>query len=165
LQAGLSGEASGLNGRNRSHHLFPLFADLTTYRYHGGGCFLDTTAISEGQAYLIETVLSFCLIVLAFGVGLDPRQAQVFGPKQGPFLTACALGLIGFASISLGEWYQRAGLNPSRCFAYAVARGNFEHQRIWWVGPLTGGLAQTVMYHIVPPYHKEIMLENQTRRE
>jgi glycerol uptake facilitator-like aquaporin len=129
-------------------------------RYQGGGCLLDPTVISLSQAYLIESVLSFTLAFLSFGVGLDPRQAQVFGPMLGPFLTSCALALISFSSIGLGEGYPGAGLNPTRCFSFAVARGDFNYQWVWWIGPLTGGLAHSVVYHLVPPYHREIMLEN-----
>lgn len=132
-------------------------------RIHGGGCFLDTSVIDVAQAYLIEAVMSFSLVFLAFGVGLDPRQAQVFGPKLGPFLTACSLALVTFASVGIANGYPGAQVNPGRCFAFAVARGDFQHQWIWWAGPLTGSLAQTVVYHAVPPYHKEILIENQPR--
>jgi glycerol uptake facilitator-like aquaporin len=134
-------------------------------RNHGGGCYLSpTSTISPAQAYLIESVLSFILSILAFGVGLDPRQAQVFGPKLGPFLTACSLALITFSSVGLGEGYPGAGVNPTRCFAFAVARGEWKNQWIWWIGPLTGGLCQAVVYHIVPPYHREIRGEEISRR-
>jgi hypothetical protein len=66
--------------------------------------------------------------VLAFGVGLDPRQSQVFGPKLGPFLTACSLGLVSFSSVGLAPGYPGAGLNPARCLSAAVARGTFQRK-------------------------------------
>lgn len=109
-------------------------------------------------------MLSFSLTFLAFGVGLDPRQGRVFGPKLGPFLTACSLALISFSSVGLAKGYPGAGINPSRCFAFAVARGNFKNQWIWWVGPFTGGLLQSAVYHAVPPYHSEIRVENLSAR-
>ena len=62
---------------------------------------------------------------LAFGVGLDPRQAVVFGPKLGPLLVGTTLGLVTFATVGLGAGYPGAQINPGRCFAYAVARGEF----------------------------------------
>jgi hypothetical protein len=65
---------------------------------------------------------------LAFGVGLDPRQGLLFGPKLGPFLTACVLGLMTFASVGLAPGYPGAGMNPARCFAFAVARGEFSRK-------------------------------------
>lgn len=66
--------------------------------------------------------------MLAFGVGLDPRQSVVFGPKLGPFLVACALGLTSFSSVGLAPGYPGAGLNPARCFSAAVARGTFQRK-------------------------------------
>ncbi|KAH8591223.1 aquaporin-like protein [Bisporella sp. PMI_857] len=134
--------------------------DLTKL-YQGGGCLLDPNIIDDGQAYLIESVLCFCLIFLCFGVGLDPRSQQVFGPKFGPFLVGCAVALTSFSSVGLAPGYPGAGLNPARCFAFAVARGDFTHQWIWWVGPFTAAMALTVVYYIAPPYHRQIRLERE----
>ena len=47
------------------------------------------------------------------------------GPKLGPFLVGCALGLTTFATVGIAAGYPGAGMNPARCFAFAVARGNF----------------------------------------
>ncbi|MCJ1475417.1 hypothetical protein MMC13_004079, partial [Lambiella insularis] len=90
---------------------------------------------------------------VAFGVGLDPRQALLYGPVMGPLLVGCTLGLTSFASAGLIPGYTGAGMNPARCFAFAVARGGFHDQWIWWFGPLAGSLVQTACYWIVPPYH------------
>lgn len=62
---------------------------------------------------------------LAFGTALDPRQAQITGPFIGPFLVAFSLGLISLAGAGLAPGYTGAGMNPARCFAFAVGRGNF----------------------------------------
>ncbi|TAQ90988.1 hypothetical protein B7494_g720 [Chlorociboria aeruginascens] len=100
------------------------------------------TGFSRGMLYLLGQLIGAAVagglirgsfggltgVVLAFGVGLDPRQAQVFGPKLGPFLTGCSLGLVSFSSIGLATGYPGAGLHPGRCFAFAVARGDF---RLW----------------------------------
>ncbi|RAL61438.1 hypothetical protein DID88_009368 [Monilinia fructigena] len=87
-----------------------------TLRYDGGGCLLETTSVSEGQAYLIESVLSCIMLIVSFGTALDPRQAQLFGPRLGPFMVACTLGIVSFSSINLASGYPGAGLNPARCF-------------------------------------------------
>ena len=97
-------------------------------RYNGGGCFLNTNAISVGQALLLEIVSTFILLFISFGVGLDPRQAQLFGPVLGPFLVACTLGIVSFASAGVVQDYTGAGMNPARCFAFAVARGEFHSE-------------------------------------
>ncbi|KAB8288464.1 hypothetical protein EYC80_010129 [Monilinia laxa] len=126
-----------------------------TLRYDGGGCLLETTSVSEGQAYLIESVLSCIMLIVSFGTALDPRQAQLFGPRLGPFMVACTLGIVSFSSINLAPGYPGAGLNPARCFAFAVARGNFAYQWIWWFGPVTGAIIHSSVYHFAPPYHRE----------
>jgi len=130
------------------------FGGVLTQRYVGGGCNLEKGGLDPGQAFLIECVLSFVLVFLAFGVGLDPRQKQLLG-KLGPALVGMVLGLVSFASVGLAEGYPGAGLNPARCFGAAVARDDFTYQWIWWLGPFVGCLFQAVVYHIAPPYHLE----------
>ncbi|PVH85187.1 aquaporin-like protein [Cadophora sp. DSE1049] len=127
--------------------------------YQGGGCLLDTKVLEVGQAYLIESMTTFIMLFLAFGVGLDPRCGQMFGPKMGPLLVGCVLGLTAFSTVGIAEGFPGANMNPARCFAFAVARKDFEHQWVWWVGPITGTMAQTIVYHIAPPYHREKALE------
>ncbi|CAD6565772.1 MAG: hypothetical protein ASARMPREDX12_006764 [Alectoria sarmentosa] len=52
--------------------------------FKGGGCFRDSGTVAAEQALLIETISSFALLALAFGVALDPRQRELFGPLGGP---------------------------------------------------------------------------------
>jgi hypothetical protein len=73
---------------------------------------------------VLSPAINFSSFV-AFGVGLDPRQAELFGPVIGPCLVGCTLGLASFASAGLIPGFAGAGMNPARCFAFAVARGNF----------------------------------------
>jgi hypothetical protein len=51
---------------------------------HGGGCFYlpsITPDLAVGQVLLNEIASSFVLLFLAFGLGLDPRQAMLFSPS------------------------------------------------------------------------------------
>ena len=63
---------------------------------------------------------------IAFGVALDPRQQELFGIFAGPFAVGCALGLTSFASAGLVKGYNGTGMNPARCFAFAVGRKDFQ---------------------------------------
>lgn len=72
--------------------------------------------------HLLLTLPSY----LAFGVGLDPRQAEMFGPRLGPLFVGCTLGLVSFASSGLVSGYTGAAMNPARCFAFATARANYK---------------------------------------
>ena len=116
-------------------------------------------------------VLNLELRFIAFGVGLDPRQAELSGPVLGPLLVGLALGITSFASAGLVPGYTGAAMNPARCFAFAVARGGFKglwllhrlvldikltlrlDQWIWWTGPLAGSLVHIFVYRTAPPYH------------
>ncbi|KAI9147359.1 putative aquaporin TIP2-1 [Paramyrothecium foliicola] len=104
-------------------------------RFQGGGCFYDTSQITASQAFLNEITSSFILLYLAYGVGLDPRQALVFGPRFGPILVGFSVAIIAFASSGVVPGYAGAQMHPARCFGYGIARQDFEGQWIWWFGP------------------------------
>ncbi|KND89902.1 Aquaporin PIP2-7 [Tolypocladium ophioglossoides CBS 100239] len=130
----------------------------------GGGCFLDPSVISQGQVFLNEFVASFVLLYLAYGVGLDPRQAVLFGPRLGPLLVGASLGLVTFGTSGIAPGYAGAQMNPARCFAYGIARRNLSDQWIWWVGPAAGSLLMAAMYNAVPPNHALKDAERQSKR-
>jgi len=129
------------------------FGRERTVKYKGGGCFISPGTVSSGEAFLIETMCSFVLLFLAFGVGLDPRQRVLFGMFAGPLAVGCSLGLVSFASAGLVPGYTGASMNPARCFAFAVARAEFSSQWVWWVGPLAGSILHSAVWWIAPPYH------------
>jgi glycerol uptake facilitator-like aquaporin len=93
-----------------------------TARLHGGGCFFTPSAdVTTGQILLNEIASSFVLLFLAFGLGLDPRQAVLFGPRLGPLLVGVALGLTTFASSGMIPGYTGANMNPGRCLSLNLA--------------------------------------------
>jgi glycerol uptake facilitator-like aquaporin len=71
-----------------------------------GGCYINTELVPVRQALLLEFICCLILIFLAFGVGLDPRQVQVYGAALSPWLVGLALGLV-----SWGSAYTRKGYN------------------------------------------------------
>jgi len=130
-----------------------VFGAQKSIVFHGGRCIREPGTVTEGQALLLETVSSFALLVLAFGVALDPRQQKLFGPLAGPFAVGCSLGLVSFASAGLIPGYTGASMNPTRCFAFAITRRNFADQWIWWAGPFCGSWLLAITNVIAPPYH------------
>ena len=54
--------------------------------------------VSPGQMFVLEYLFAQALIIIAFGIGLDPRQAKVFGPALAPLLVGLTLGLGTLAS-------------------------------------------------------------------
>ena len=73
-----------------------------------------------------------CFSFIAFGVGLDPRQAELYG-QLGPLLVGTTLGLVSFASAGVASGYTGAGMNPARCFGMAVARGGFRGKNLVFI--------------------------------
>ncbi|KAH7317162.1 aquaporin-like protein [Stachybotrys elegans] len=120
-------------------------------QYHGGGCFYDPSELSSGQAFLSEVVSSFILLYLSYGVGLDPRQALLFGPRLGPLLVGISLGLVAFSNSASVPGYAGAAMHPARCFGFGVAKQNFDDQWIWWFGPAVAAILFSVMYNLIPP--------------
>lgn len=78
--------------------------------------------MSSGQVFLNEVSACFVLLFLAYGVGLDPRQALFFGPKMGPLLVGASIGLVGFATSGIAPGYGGAQMHPGRCFGYGIAK-------------------------------------------
>ncbi|KAK6856752.1 MIP transporter [Apiospora arundinis] len=120
--------------------------------YHGGGCFYDSSVLEPTQVLLIEAVSCFILLFLIFGVGLDPRQAALFGPHLVPVLVGLCFGVVAFVSQGLVPGYAGANMNPAKCFGIAIATNDYSAQWIWWVGGLIGGIMQAILYNFNPPW-------------
>lgn len=137
--------------------LLGILGKARSMEAQGGGCFRDADTVLASQALLLEVFSTSALLFLAFGVALDPRQQKLFGPLAGPLAVGVALGLVSFAGSGLVPGYTGASMNPTRCFAFAIARTNFYDQWIWWVGPTIGALLHATAYHIAPPYHGSLV--------
>lgn len=72
------------------------------------GCTVDPTAVSRGQLFVLEYMFAQALLFTAFGVGLDPRQAKIFGAALAPILVGFVLGLATLASGILRPGYTGA---------------------------------------------------------
>ncbi|KAJ7753805.1 aquaporin-like protein [Mycena metata] len=156
LVAQLSGSALA-GGLLRASFGFERMVEVS-----GGGCKLARVAgsVSPTQAFVIEACCSTALLFVAFGIGLDPRQQILYGPALGPVSVGLIVGLIVFATAGLAPGYPGASMNPNRCFAFAVARGDFQDQWIWWTGPALAGFVHSFLYTLVPPYHRRPTMES-----
>lgn len=102
--------------------LLGVWGPTRATQYYGGGCFYNTEFISEGQVFLNELFASLALLYLAYGVGLDPRQAEFFGPRMGPLLVGASLGVVAFATSGIVPGFAGAQMHPARCFGFGVAK-------------------------------------------
>ncbi|KAK8024901.1 hypothetical protein PG990_002724 [Apiospora arundinis] len=124
-------------------------------RFHGGGCFYDPSGISTAQVLLTDICCGFILLYISFGVGLDPRQAQMYGPALGPILVGLCFGMVNFVTTGTAPGYGGATMNPARCFGMAVASGDWSEQWIWWVAPAISGILLALLYNPIPPGYAE----------
>jgi MIP family channel proteins len=86
--------------------------------------------ISPLTAFLIELFLSFLLMWVVAGVGLDKRA-------HGPFAGVAVGAVVGIEVMLFGA-VAGAAMNPARAFGPYIAMGNFSHYWIYVVAPLVG---------------------------
>ncbi|KAK4442759.1 aquaporin-like protein [Podospora aff. communis PSN243] len=135
--------------------LLGVFGYQRATMLNGTGCFFDSAEVEPRRIFLNEVASSFVMLYLAYGVGLDPRQSLLFGPKIGPLLVAAALAVMSFASSSMIPGYSGSSMNPARCFGLGVLRRDLSYQWIWWFGPATAAAILCGFYNVVPPHHAE----------
>jgi len=90
-----------------------------------GGCNVDLLLVPVRQALMIELMFTLTLIFVAFGVGLNPRQASIFGRILSPWLIGMILGLLVFCSSFARPGYEGAGETP---FPYLSLR---DYRELW----------------------------------
>jgi MIP family channel proteins len=86
--------------------------------------------ISPIKGIVVEAILTFFLVFVVFGTGIDAR-----GPKIG----GLAIGLTVALDILFGGPLTGAAMNPARTFGPAIAVSFWDAHYVYWIGPLLGG--------------------------
>ncbi|KAH8811145.1 putative aquaporin transporter [Xylogone sp. PMI_703] len=130
--------------------------------FFAGGCTVDTNLVSIGDIFALEFMADFTMLFLAFGVGLDPRQKDTFGPALGPILVGMVLGVLSFGTSIVRTGYSGASMNPARCMGAFVGGGFPTFAWVTWVGPICASVIHGVIYWALPPwtYVKSNSVEN-----
>ena len=90
------------------------------------------------QALILETVLTFILMLVIFGSGLDRRAPIGFA--------GIAIGLtVALEAVCMGP-ITGASMNPARSIAPALVGGNWQHHWIYWLAPIAGAQLAMVTY-------------------
>jgi aquaporin Z len=97
--------------------------------------------ITPGGAVLMEAVMTFFLVLVIFGVAVDPR-----GPRP---IAGLAIGLTITMDILAGGRVTGAAMNPARALGPAVVQQDFTNWWIYWVGPIIGGVVAAFAYKYI----------------
>jgi MIP family channel proteins len=90
------------------------------------------------QSLILETILTFILMLVIFGSGLDRRAHVGFA--------GIAIGLtVALEAICMGP-ITGASMNPVRSLAPALVSGNLQYQWLYWVAPILGAQLAVVVY-------------------
>jgi aquaporin Z len=100
-----------------------------------------TPVLGEGimvaEGLLTEVILTFFLVFVVFGTGIDPRA-----PKAGGLF----IGLAVTMGILVGGPLTGAAMNPARYLGPALLGGGLENAWLYFVGPLLGGALAGLVY-------------------
>jgi MIP family channel proteins len=101
------------------------------------------------QAFILETVLTFVLMMVIFGTGLDRRAHIGFA--------GMAIGLtVGVEAACMGP-ITGASMNPARSLGPALFSGQWQHHWLYWLAPILGAqLAVLVYRQLSDDFHDEV---------
>jgi MIP family channel proteins len=101
------------------------------------------------QAFVLETVLSFILMLVIFGTGLDRRAHIGFA--------GMAIGLTVAVEAACMGPITGASMNPARSLGPALFSGQWQHHWLYWVAPILGAqLAVLVYRQLSDDFHDEV---------
>jgi aquaporin Z len=90
------------------------------------------------QSFILETVLTFILMLVILGSGLDRRAPIGFA--------GIAIGLtVGLEAACMGS-ITGASMNPARSFAPALVSWNWQHHWLYWIAPILGAQVAVWIY-------------------
>lgn len=110
----------------------PILFDAT----RGGGQAI-ALQVTGAQAFLLEFIATFFLVMVVFGTAVDPKAPRIGG---------LAIGFVVAADILAIGPLTGASMNPARSFGPAVASGIFEAQIIYWGAPIAGAIVAALLY-------------------
>ena len=96
-------------------------------------------ALSGPQGIVIEAIMTFFLVFVVHGTGVDERGRRVAGLAIGSTVTL---------DILFGGPLTGAAMNPARVFGPAVAANFWKAHYVYWIGPLLGGAAAGLIYRV-----------------
>lgn len=90
------------------------------------------------QSFVLELVLTFILMFVIFGSGLDRRAPVGFA--------GMAIGLTVALEAAFMGPITGASMNPARSFGPALMAGIWQHHWVYWLAPIMGAQLAVVVY-------------------
>ena len=105
---------------------------------------LGTCALGKGvgfwKAVCIEAIITFLFVFTIYATA-----------KTSKILAGVAIGLVYLFGALVAYTISGGALNPARVFGPAVASWHFDYHFIWWLGPVSGGIAAGLLYDKIFP--------------
>merc|ERR1719158_2358501 len=95
--------------------------------------------LNAGQAFLIEFVITFVLVLTVYAAAADDGN-EVKGSSPLAIGLAIAIGHL-FAGPYTGP-----SMNPARSFGPALVAGLWDDHWVYWLGPIAGGIVAAITY-------------------
>ena len=95
--------------------------------------------LTPGQGILVEAILTFFLVFVVHGTGVDERGRRVAGLAIGATITL---------DILFGGPLTGAAMNPARVFGPALVAGFWRVHYVYWLGPMIGGAVGGFVYRV-----------------
>jgi len=108
------------------------------------------------RAFVLETVLTFIMMMVVLGAGQDKRAHAGFG--------GLAIGLTVALEVLIMGPVSGGSMNPARSFAPALVSGVWQHQWLYWVAPILGGQLAVVVYQYISNNSLEVPVANALER-
>ncbi|NJL51494.1 MAG: aquaporin [Hydrococcus sp. SU_1_0] len=90
------------------------------------------------QSLILETILTFILMFVILGSGLDRRAAEDFA--------GLAIGLTVALEAAFMGPITGASMNPARSLGPAFVSGIWQHHWLYWVAPIMGAQLAVLVY-------------------
>lgn len=115
--------------------ILALPTDAGNMVHWGAPALSPRTSIFQG--ILLETVMTFFLVIVIFGTAIDSRA-----PKLGGF----AIGVTVVVDVLTGGPFTGAAMNPARAIGPMIASLSFADWYVWWIGPIVGAIVAMLAY-------------------
>jgi MIP family channel proteins len=116
-------------------------ASLVLFGAFGAVAHLGTTLPRDGhwqQSLILEVILTFILMIVILGSGLDRRAPIGFA--------GLAIGAtVGLEAACMGP-ITGASMNPARSFAPALVSWTWQHHWLYWLAPILGAQMAVWVY-------------------